>query len=110
MSIMKLIKHTNAYKVYVATTISYGLIRKSVEMKTAKLKCYDHTKKTYIHVPVLTSDKILITAICGFAAMYVWPIYVYRDMNKIELALNKDLNPKWYCVQTNKHVIDYFFS
>ena len=94
---------------YVAATLSYGLLRKGLEMKNATISYYDREKRENTRIPVLLCDKAIVTAVSGVAAVYTWPLYVYRDLKKLEVR-NKKLNPTWYDMNEERFLLDYLFS
>jgi hypothetical protein len=107
----RLVSHPHAFKAYAATTLSYGLVRKGIEMKGATVSHYDSKSRDYIRIPILTCDKVMITAVCAGATLYLWPLYLYKDFKKLEIKFNKDLKPEWYeSTLDNKYLIDYFYS
>jgi hypothetical protein len=94
---------------YVATTMSYGLIRKGIQIRNATITHYDKNERQQIRVPMLISDKVLITAWCGCISLYMWPLYLYNDLCNLEIILNKNLKHEWYNVNEKKYKVDYLF-
>lgn len=95
MNFAKFITNASMVKTYVVATLSYGLLRKGREMKNATVEYYDREKREDTRIPVLLCDKVFMTVLCGFSSVYMWPMYLYKDLKKLELR-NKKLNPQWY--------------
>jgi hypothetical protein len=94
---MNRITSAHAFYGYIACTCSYGFLRKAKQMQHATIQKYDyesHVDKIY---PVLLCDKVLITLLSTCVSPYIWPFYLYNDLNYMELHNKKDrLDPKWY--------------
>lgn len=73
---------------YVAATMTYGAVRKIVRLKDAEVELCgrDLTKK---RVPMLLSQKALLTVIGTFSAIYIWPYYAYTDLQRLEIDYHK---------------------
>ena len=70
-----------------AAAITYGVTRKVLHMREAKVERYTaHGKVT---VPVLLTEKVLIAGACGMAGVYLWPLYVYSDLCHAEITLRR---------------------
>lgn len=104
--------HSNARVSYMALTVSYGLIRKGFHMRNATVSRYDFKTHESIQIPVLMCDKALISVLSGFAAMYVWPVYMYKDLKYFEIKCKKNLQSDWYedDIGNRRHLIDYVFT
>ncbi len=98
----------NIYNAYVATTVSYGIVRKSIQMRNATECHYDAIKNETIRTPILMCDKVLIIGCSGIASLYCWPYFMYKDLRKYEVNA-KNLNKAWYYTE-DKHLSDYLFS
>lgn len=74
--------------------LSYGLIRKAFYLQNATVKETYYNKKTNeiedYRIPVFITDKIGITIISGFSAIYLWPLYVYIDLRNYEIYKSPD--------------------
>lgn len=110
MNFSRLLNNPTVCKTYVAATLSYGVLRKGIQMKDATISHYDSKQREYIRVPVLICDKVLMTTLCGIASIYAWPLYMYNDLKHLEIAMKKTLQPEWYNDHENKYLIDYMFS
>ncbi len=99
----------NFYKKYLVATLSYGLIRKGIQMRDATISHYDRRKNETIRIPVLLSDKVMVTGLSGIVSVYLWPIYMYNDLRKLEIDI-KNVRHDWYYDSTDKYLSDYIFS
>lgn len=100
----------NSVKAVVFATMSYGVLRKGAEMRNATISVFDDGNGVKKRVPVLLCDKVMITIIGGISSVYLWPLYLYRDAKRWELAAKKHLDPTWYDMYETQHIIDYIFS
>lgn len=89
--------------------MTYGLVRKAIQMKTATITVYDKKTHEKRPVPVLVTDKVLVTMIHACAGVYLWPMYLYMDITKAEIGWRK-FDPSLYTVYDNKmSAYDYLF-
>lgn len=95
--------------IYAATTFSYGFIRKIDQVKSANINYFNEDIKKIDKRPMLLTSKILLTSFSGIASLYIWPIYMYNDMNRMEIYI-KNKDPTHYGYNLQKYEIDYFFS
>lgn len=86
----------NIYNNYKFTTaaLTYGILRKTFYLLNATTQETYYNKKTNeieeYRVPVLITDKMGITIFSGFAAIYLWPLYVYIDLRNYEIYKSSD--------------------
>jgi len=100
----------NVYlRYYIPITVAYGAVRKTIQVKDATIQHYDRRKSTYVHIPMLLTDKICLVAYSAMFSMYVWPIFVVQDFKKAELKL-RNLKPEWYDINEKQYVGDYLLS
>lgn len=88
---------------YGVAAVSYGVSRKARHVKNAHVRVYNDLYGIYVDVPMLTSTKIMITAVSGFFAYGGWPIYAYLDANRAEINMRGTL----YTPQPPKNALDY---
>jgi ABC-type uncharacterized transport system substrate-binding protein len=79
---------------YIMYTFSYGLVRKSIQMNNATITTYSDNRKK--NVPLLYTDKALLIGWGALASVYLWPVFLWKDLGKIELYLDKTKDPKDY--------------
>jgi hypothetical protein len=89
--------------------VGYGFVRKTLEMIPAKIVKFDQDEWRYVPTPVLAVDKALIVAVCTVFTLVLWPLYLYRDLQKLELLLDPDLKAGMY-VDAKTSTIHYLFS
>ena len=95
---------------YVAGAMAYGAVRKVVRLKDAQVESWElNSDLKYKRVPLLLSQKVLLTAAGSFSAIYVWPYYAYVDLLRLEIAYHKR-NPAVYGFKENKYIIDYMIE
>ena len=99
-----------AFRAYLGTTLSYGFVRKAIEMKCATIEYRNWDTGENKRVPMLMCDKITTTLASTIMSVYFWPMYLYNDMRRLEFACKKDLVPEWYEVKEKKYVNDYLFT
>jgi hypothetical protein len=93
---------------YVAATMTYGAVRKVVRLKNAEVESWDWDSDRK-PVPMLLSQKVLLTTVGSFCSIYVWPYYAYTDMLRLEIDYNKR-DPSVYGFKQNKYMIDYMIE
>jgi len=97
--------HKNAY---MGATLTYGLVRKGIEMKNATILHYDYKQRKDTTHPVLFVDKAFITIVSGLSAVYLWPLYLACDLRKVEIT-GRELLPDVYETfpTPKKYLFDY---
>lgn len=104
-------KNIHPTAAYFGTTLSYGFVRKAIEMKNATMEYRDYEKRENKRVPMLMCDKITTTLASMVMSITLWPMYLYNDLRKLELACRKvDLKPEWYGITEKKSANDYWFT
>lgn len=95
---------------YVAATMTYGAVRKVVRLKDAQVESWDwDSNSNRKSVPMLLSQKVLLTTVGSFCAIYLWPYYVYNDMLRLEINYTKS-DASVYGFKQNKFMIDYMIE
>ena len=74
---------------YALATVGYGIARKIPILKNATVEKYNREQREYKRVPMLTVDKIMITGVAGLANVYLWPLFVYKDLKSMEIYMSK---------------------
>lgn len=97
---------------YVVATMTYGAASKlhSIHDATVKRnftkspieKHDDEVKLDYRQVPMLLRDKVFLTGFNGLSSIYLWPIYAYCDLGKLELMVRGEYKKPAYA-----HWVDY---
>jgi hypothetical protein len=102
---------TQSYFKYVAYTSGYSMTRKVIEMWDAKLYVkYDkNANKVDKYVPVLMADKLFVTGFATIAGVYLWPMYVWKDLNRIEIAARRLSVDDYETCRHPTHVGEYLF-
>jgi hypothetical protein len=100
---------TTKHKLYLLSTLSYGFFRKAFEMKDATIREYDWGKHEEKRVPVLISDKVLITGFCSLTTITLWPLYLLYDIRRIEVASRKLNHDSYLFPITKNNISDYIF-
>jgi hypothetical protein len=89
--------------------MTYGLVRKAIQMKTATITVYDKNTHEKRQAPVLLTDKVLVTIVHACAGAYLWPWYLYMDTTRAEMRL-RQLDPYYYTLFDNKmSPFDYLY-
>ena len=70
---------------YILATMAYGFTRKVIHVYDATV--YRNGNK---NAPMLLTDKIMIVSLSTVIAPTFLPIYVYSDLNAIELSLRNE--------------------
>lgn len=97
-------------KTYLLTTLSYGLLHKTVQLHNATYSISNYKNDKTEEYPVLLCDKLIIGGIGVFIAMYYWPIYLYSDLQRFELT-KRNLDPSFYMLKPKpSNMIDYIIS
>lgn len=92
---------------YMVATSSYGIIRKAIQLQDAKIQ---RKREKDSRIPLLMSDKVMLISFSGILAIYVWPMFLYNDLKKAEIAW-KGLSPSDYDMDVQKsHLSDYLFE
>ena len=99
-------------QMYAFVAISYGAIRKSHQLKNAHVVKYEineiDRETIKRRVPILLVDKVALTVLSAFSSVYLWPVYLYWDMQMLEIY-NKSLKPSTYGFIEPKHALDYLY-
>lgn len=103
-------KKISGVEAYFWSTVSYGLVRTGFRIKDATTSHYDEETRESKQVPMLLCDKVFITALSGFLSTTWWPIFVYVDMRRLEVASNKKLDPKMYGINERRYFLDYIWE
>lgn len=97
-------------RAYITATVGYGMIRKAIHLKDATIEKYDSVTLKHCRVPLLLTDKVVVTGISGLIAVYGWPVYLFQDIQRLELKL-RSIDPEVYLGKESKrHLIDYMFN
>lgn len=98
-------------KHYVAAAMTYGFGRKVLQLRDAHFTVWDDQKKAKVHAPVLFADKLALVTFGAMAGISIWPLYLYRDVQAIEIFLRPDVRKEWYMgKETPTSIADYMFS
>jgi hypothetical protein len=101
---------TNWKYPYLFATVGYGVIRKAWQLRDATVSSRDIVTGDRVHVPLLLTDKLVITAVSGVAAPYLWPLYVLSDVRRAEIANRNSGNDLFYLQQEeNFSAFDHLF-
>ena len=95
--------------IYGMYTMIYGAIRKMFIVNDAKL--FDPSSN-YREYPLLASQKALIIGTGSFASIYLWPYYLFLDVNKLEIY-HRSLPYSNYWMMPSKRptsIIEYFLA
>lgn len=96
-------------RAYIATTASYGFVRKMPYTWDAKTQHYDYKAREYRMIPMLTTDKFMVSVIgAASSAGGWWPVFIYKDINRLEMRM-RGHNPEIYGIEY-KHTVDYIFA
>jgi hypothetical protein len=90
--------------------LSYGFFRKTFEMLDASTQHVDKDTGERRMKPVLAVDKVLIVFACTLLSCFLWPVYVYNDLRRIEYLLDPELDSTMYEKKSKSHVIEFIFS
>jgi hypothetical protein len=90
---------------YIIVASTYGFTRKYFQMRNTTQLDHKYEHK----IPILFTQKILISTVCGMASMYLWPYYLYNDLNKIEISLSNK-KPEEYGYIEKKHLFEHFYD
>jgi hypothetical protein len=93
---------------YGVLTMSYGLGRMIPILYDAKVQTYDKNGDK-IQVPILLTTKVAIASMSTISSIYLWPLYLYNDISKLEIY-SRGYNPEHYDYKQPKYVIDYLFN
>ncbi len=88
---------------YIAASMTYGLIRKTIQVRRAKVYDCKCEKK----VPMLATDKVMVVAFSTLVTPLFCPLYVYHDIKDLEIEI-RHLNENDYQSQ-KEDVFDYLF-
>lgn len=69
---------------YYAAVMSYGVIRKVVDMPDAVYYKYKSNTNSTVPVSVPFVDKVVIVGMSGITAVALWPMNAYRDLLRLE--------------------------
>jgi hypothetical protein len=97
MNYINKINKMNFFGKYIIGMSAYGTIRKALYLHDAEKYKYDFINHKIKKIPLLTSQKVVLSALSGALAIYLWPYYFYNDIKIIEISL------------TNKNIYDYGF-
>lgn len=96
---------------YILATTTYGFIRKACHVSNGNVSKYDNDIKEYRQVPLLYVDKVAITLMSSVSSIYIWPMFLWNDLTKLELLLDKSKDPKLYNVlHAKKNYYDHIFT
>jgi len=104
---MNFINKLSLQNKYILTTLSYGITRKVIRLHSATIYEYDYDKKCTLQHPVLICDKMLIASLGAISAIYLWPIYMFKDLRSIEISLKND---NYYKEENKRHIINYLID
>lgn len=96
-------------KYYAVGAMAYGTARKAIQVRNAHYDTYDRDKGD-VKIPMLMSEKIVLSTLSGLMAPYALPVYLFLDMSMIEAVYIRK-NPDLYCYGTKKKlsILDYMF-
>ena len=69
---------------YICATIGYGCVRKVVRLWDAKVSQHDFKMHVGRERQLLVSEKVVIGAAGGLAAVYGWPVMLVKDCIELE--------------------------
>ena len=86
-----------------AAGFSAGAVRSAVRSRDVEISYYqqkqdDETRKFATRAPLL-SERAAMTAMGGVAFMYLWPLLIWSDVKKLEVAA-RGLDPDVYETKT----------
>lgn len=83
---------------YLQITMLYGALRKSCQVSNGTIEKYDPDLNTKRQLPLLMVDKLMITGLSSIASVYMWPMFMWRDLACLEIQLDKSKEPDLYDV------------
>jgi hypothetical protein len=102
----------NKYKLpYIIGTFGYGSIRKVPVLYNAEVDAYGYNGEGRFEVtkvPMLLSNKFIITGICGFSSIYLWPMWLYSDISRMEAYIRGIPYDYYRTLKKPTNVVDYF--
>ena len=102
---------------YIIPVTLYGAIRKMLIVKDAEYSTWNRKTKATVEIPMLITDKIVLVAASALGSIYVWPYYLYNDINTLQLYLKtRDMSTEDATIYINnykeypfgKSLLDYF--
>lgn len=98
-------------RTYIQSTMLYGMIRKSLQMPNSKIEKYDLETNKKVQLPLLMVDKLMITGLSSVASIYMWPMFVWRDLARLEIYINRKPNARLYDLHpTQRSYFDHICS
>lgn len=70
---------------WMVATMSYGAMRKIVQLRDAHVERYDKRKKEYVKMPMLTTSKAILTLFGAATTVYGWPYFLVKDVMELEM-------------------------
>ena len=97
----------HAGMVYCAAPMTYGGVRKVVRMRDAHIELRNTVTHVVKRVPLLLTSKVLATLIGAGTAVYLWPVYMVRDVYGTEIYM-RGKDPAEYGIEEMRDEIDYW--
>ena len=93
---------------YLGTTAAYGAIRKILLTRDAKIEYYDQETQTFSRQDMLLSSRAALVALGAGCSIYIWPLYLAWDLQRLEIA-GRGKRVSEYGYRQPKYEIEYLW-